>query len=96
MERTSTEFLKRVIATAARLASKLALRQALLFSLRVWGARLGWVGLAASAMIFLLTPDEFEEWCEKSVFRKDKNVRGFTNEGEELATLEMAFKEVAG
>lgn len=95
MLRVSSAFLKELFRVAAQLAVRLAAREALLFSLRIWGARLGWAGLAVSAAIVLLGPDDFEEWCERSVFRKDKGQRGFSNEGAELATLESAFKGIA-
>ena len=97
MQRTANEALKRFLAVLQVFAQKLAQRAVLVF-MRTWLARLGWVTLAVSAIIWILEPDAMEKWSDKSVFRKDKSGqrKKFENEMEELAELEAAFAQMVG
>lgn len=77
------------------LFARLAANEVLLASFRLWSARLGWVGLALTVLILMLTPDDYEEWCEKSVFRKDKSDDGYEDAAEEMMEL-MKVLRAAG
>lgn len=68
-------------------AVRIAAHEAVMLMLRVWGGRLGWVTIGPSVLIVLMTPDDFEDWCEKTVFRGDKSKRGYGSAAEELATI---------
>lgn len=92
-QRASIGWLKSACTVGSNLAARLAARQALLLFLRVAAPKLGLAALVLSAAIYLLTPDAFEEWCERSVFRSSKNKKGFRDMGEELAYLQNAFRE---
>lgn len=93
-QRTSVGWLKSACTVGSNLAARLAARQALLLFLRVAAPKLGLAALVLSAAIYLLTPDAFEEWCERSVFRSNRNKKGFRDVGEEIAYLQNAFREV--
>ena len=97
IERTGSRALKRALAVLDALARTLA-RRALLVFMRTWLARVGWVLLAVSAIIWILEPDAMEKWSDKSVFgkgRSNKPVK-FESEVAELAGLEAAFAQLAG
>ncbi|AHY59612.1 hypothetical protein DX03_13170 [Stenotrophomonas rhizophila] len=68
-------------------AVRIAAHEAVMLMLRVWGGRLGWVTIGLSVLIVLMSPDDFEDWCEKTVFRGDKSKRGYGSAAEELATI---------
>ncbi|TGY32889.1 hypothetical protein [Stenotrophomonas maltophilia] len=55
--------------------------------LRAWGARLSWAAAAASVLIIVMSPDEFEKWSEKSIFRLDKSSKGYQDRADELVAL---------
>ena len=97
MERTGSAVLKRMLAILTLFAEKLARRAVLLF-MRTWLARVGWVVLAVSTIIWILSPDAMQKWSRKSVFRKDSSNQSkmFENELAELAELEAAFAQMAG
>ena len=97
IERTGSHALKRALAALDVLARTLA-RRALLVFMRTWLARVGWVMLAVSAIIWILEPDAIEKWSDKSVFRKSPSGQRvkFESEIAELAELEAAFAQLVG
>jgi len=86
-KRTGSNFIRGLIRGTGGLAASLLANKDLMVMLRVWGARLGWAGVAATVMITLLSPDEFEQWCEKSIFRKDASSKGYRDREEELVAI---------
>lgn len=93
----------RALFAAGELAGKLALRVRLL----VWVARLNWIGLAltvAEIGYLYFKDNDLQNWCEKSVFRKEKKSvtwvgRSVVNEKypnamKELEELEKASQAV--
>ena len=68
-------------------AARIAAHEAVMLMLRVWGGRLGWVALGLSVLIVLMSPDDFEDWCEKAVFRGDKSKPEYRSAAEELVTI---------
>ena len=98
MERTGNDFVRQALRLLHRVAQRLALQATLVF-MRTWLARVGWVVLAVSSIIWLLSPDAMQKWSDRSVFRKGaKGAKGkvFESEFEELAELEGAFAQMVG
>lgn len=87
--------MRRALAILQVFAHRLAQRAVMVF-MRTWLARIGWVTLAISVVIWILEPDAIEKWSDKSVFRKDMEGKrkGFRCEIEELAELEIAFAQM--
>lgn len=97
IERTGSAALKRMLSILTLFAEKLARRAVLLF-MRTWLVRVGWVVLAVSTIIWILSPDAMQKWSSKSVFRKNSSNQSkmYENELAELAELEAAFAQMAG
>ncbi|MGF6094860.1 T6SS effector BTH_I2691 family protein [Pseudomonas sp. 18175] len=85
------ELLKILEAVAVRLAAERAL-----LLMRAGLARLAWVVLVIGGVIWLFEPTAIEAWCEKSVFRKSKNTKGFKGQAEEIVGLESSFISMVG
>ncbi|WBS01227.1 hypothetical protein OU994_23440 [Pseudoduganella sp. SL102] len=94
----------KMLEATASLAGKAALRVRLL----VYIARLNWFGLALTAVeigYLLLKDDDLQNWCEKSVFRRQKKTTGwlgetsinenFANATAELEELDKASRAIA-
>ena len=89
----------RALFVAGELAGKLALRVRLL----VWVARFNWVGLALTAVeigYLLMKDNDLQNWCEKSVFRKEKKTvnwggRSVVNDKFASALKELEALEIA-
>ncbi|PJJ96055.1 hypothetical protein CO611_09010 [Lysobacteraceae bacterium NML03-0222] len=92
MERSTWGVMRTALSYANRWSTWLAGNSRLLASFRVWGARLGWAGLALTVVIMVLTPDAYKRWCQKSVFRRNKQADGYKDMGEELAALYAVVK----
>lgn len=83
-------YMRTILSISSSLSARLYARQALMLVLRVWGARLGWAAVALTVVITFMSLDDFKTWCEKSIFRIDKKVRGYPNkEAEILAILRL-------
>lgn len=93
----------RLLTSAAAVAGRLAARVRLL----VWVARFNWIGLGLTAVeigYVFIKDDELQDWCEKSVFRKEKVQRSwlgvqsasarFDGAAKELESLERAVQSV--
>lgn len=95
MQKTGSKALQRALAILQVFAHRLAQRAVMVF-MRTWLARIGWVTLAISVVIWILDPDAIEKWSDKSVFRKgmDGQRKRFRCESEELAELEAAFSRM--
>lgn len=92
-KRTTISFFRTAFETGARFTIYLSARQSLMLFLRVVGPKLGWAAFGVSALLWLLTPDAFEKWCERSAFRLDKSKKGYADMGGELSELQVAFRE---
>lgn len=93
MSRTKSASLLSVLRLLESLAKRLAAEK-ILKMMRSGLARLAWVGLVISGVIWVLEPEPIESWCESSVFRKDKKNNGFKQQGDELLELEAAFNKM--
>jgi hypothetical protein len=93
----------RLLLKGASLAGRAALRVHLL----VWIARANWVGLALTAVeigYLLWKDDDLQNWCEKSVFRKEKKTTNwfgreavndsYTDAAAELEELEKTSRAI--
>ncbi|WP_411852597.1 T6SS effector BTH_I2691 family protein [Stenotrophomonas sp. LGBM10] len=76
-----------ILKIASGLSSRLLAKKVLMLMLRIWGARLGWAAAAATIVIIILDPDDLENWCDKSIFRKNVASNGYRNRSEELVAL---------
>jgi hypothetical protein len=77
---------------SAGAASAVALQTALLLRIVACAT---WAGIAVSVLIWYLTGDALETWCQKSTFRKNPGTtQGYVSEAEELKSLYQALGEV--
>ncbi|WP_433925345.1 T6SS effector BTH_I2691 family protein [Stenotrophomonas nematodicola] len=87
LERSRTKFFRTLFDISSRLAATLIAKEMVMLMLRAWGARLSWAAAAASVLIIVMSPDEFEKWSEKSIFRLDKSSKGYQDRADELVAL---------
>lgn len=95
MSRTGSPILLGALKFIESVARRLA-REVILRMMRASLARLAWIGLAISGVVWLLEPEAIELWCDKSVFRNDKRAKGYKSLTEELVGLELAFNTTVG
>lgn len=81
--------------TLAAGARFLAVAGRLAFMLRVLACAT-WVTIGISILIWVLTDNELEDWCEKSSFRKNPKPDDatYSSDAKELEALYTAFNEV--
>ncbi|RSZ57643.1 hypothetical protein HF313_27470 [Massilia atriviolacea] len=88
-------------------AGEYALKLAVRVRLLIWVARLNWIGLGLTAIeigYILLKDDDLQNWCEKSVFRKEKKYTNwlgrsvvnvnFVNSKSEIEELEKGAQSI--
>lgn len=87
IENSRNPLTSRVVKLAYTLAGRLLAQEALMLLLRVWIGRLAWAAVALTVVIVILSPEDFEDWCRKSVFRKYKGTIGYRSCAQELSTI---------
>lgn len=93
--RARDPLLRIMLTHASGLAARLLAREAVILMLRTWGARMGWAAAALTVLIIVLSPTDLEEWCDRSVFRKDKSRRQYRSSAEELLAIFQLTKQGA-
>jgi hypothetical protein len=90
--KTSNQALQKFALQRAGAASVVALRTAVLLRVVLYA---NLAGIALSVLLWYLTDDALETWCQKSSFRKNPGTSpGYASEEEELKHLYEAFNEV--
>ncbi len=91
-KRARIALFRSLLDVSSRIATRLLANEVVMLMLRLWGARLGWAAAAVSLLIIAMSPDDFETWCDRSVFRSGRLSKGYRDKTDELIALVQLAK----
>jgi len=91
-KRARIALFRSLLGVSSRIATRLLANEVVMLMLRLWGARLGWAAAAVSLLIIAMSPDDFETWCDRSVFRSGRLSKGYRDKTDELIALVQLAK----